>query len=139
MVSMPSQLKCTSLFSTRTTPECDSCIESVPAMETPVCLGKRWLYRIDPQVQTLPPPPISKDERMTKVEAVIDELVTANRILAREGIVDSFGHPSIRHPERPDRFLISRARAPDLIEPSDIMEFTLDGTVVGSDDRKPYL
>jgi ribulose-5-phosphate 4-epimerase/fuculose-1-phosphate aldolase len=76
---------------------------------------------------------------MTKLEAVIDELVTANRILAREGIVDSFGHPSIRHPERPDRFLISRARAPDLIESSDIMEFTLDGTVVGSDDRKPYL
>ena len=76
---------------------------------------------------------------MTKLEAVIDELVTANRILAREGIVDSFGHPSIRHPDRPDRFLISRARAPDLIEASDIMEFTLDGTVVGNDDRKPYL
>jgi HCOMODA/2-hydroxy-3-carboxy-muconic semialdehyde decarboxylase len=76
---------------------------------------------------------------MTKLEAVIDELVTANRILAREGIVDSFGHPSIRHPERPDRFLLSRARAPDLIEEVDIMEFTHDGNVVGKDDRKPYL
>jgi ribulose-5-phosphate 4-epimerase/fuculose-1-phosphate aldolase len=76
---------------------------------------------------------------MTKLEAVINELVTANRILAREGIVDSFGHPSIRHPDRPDHFLLSRARAPDLIEESDIMEFTLDGTVVGKDDRKPYL
>jgi ribulose-5-phosphate 4-epimerase/fuculose-1-phosphate aldolase len=76
---------------------------------------------------------------MTKLEAVIDELVTANRILAREEIVDSFGHPSIRHPERPDRFLLSRARAPDLIEEADIMEFTLDGNVVGKDDRKPYL
>lgn len=76
---------------------------------------------------------------MTKLEAVIDELVTANRILAREGIVDSFGHPSIRHPDRPDRFLLSRARAPDLIEPDDIMEFTLDGTPVNGGDRKPYL
>ncbi len=76
---------------------------------------------------------------MTKLEAVIDELVTANRILAREGIVDSFGHPSIRHPDRPDRFLLSRARAPDLIEAGDIMEFTLDGTPVNGGDKKPYL
>jgi ribulose-5-phosphate 4-epimerase/fuculose-1-phosphate aldolase len=76
---------------------------------------------------------------MNKLEAVINELVSANRILAREGIVDSFGHPSIRHPDRPDHFLISRARAPDLIEEADIMEFTHDGTVVGKDDRKPYL
>ncbi len=76
---------------------------------------------------------------MTKLEAVIDELVTANRILAREGIVDSFGHPSIRHPDRPDRFLLSRARAPDLIEAGDIMEFTLDGTAINAGDKKPYL
>jgi ribulose-5-phosphate 4-epimerase/fuculose-1-phosphate aldolase len=77
---------------------------------------------------------------MTKVEAVIDELVTANRILAREGIVDSFGHPSIRHPERPDRFFISRARAPDLIEAADIMETNLDGSPADKgDNRKPYL
>src|SRR3954467_12198871 len=138
MVSMPSQLKCTSLFSIRTTPAGDSCIESVPAMETPIGLGKRWLYRIQRQVQT-PPSTDYQGEWMTRLEAVIDELVTANRILAREGIVDSFGHPSIRHPERPDRFLISRARAPDLIETADIMEITLNGAVIGSDDRKPYL
>jgi len=76
---------------------------------------------------------------MTKLDAVIDELVTANRILAREGIVDSFGHPSIRHPDRPGRFLLSRARAPDLIEPEDIMEFALDGAVINGGNRKPYL
>jgi ribulose-5-phosphate 4-epimerase/fuculose-1-phosphate aldolase len=75
---------------------------------------------------------------MTQVAAAIDELVTANRILAREGIVDSFGHVSVRHPGRPDRYLLSRARAPDLIEPDDIMEFTLDGTPVDG-ERKPYL
>jgi ribulose-5-phosphate 4-epimerase/fuculose-1-phosphate aldolase len=76
---------------------------------------------------------------MSKLEAAIDELVTANRILAREGIVDSFGHPSVRHPDRPDRFLLSRARAPDLIEADDIMEFTLDGNAVDGGNRRPYL
>ncbi|HZS63620.1 MAG TPA: class II aldolase/adducin family protein [Xanthobacteraceae bacterium] len=76
---------------------------------------------------------------MTKLEAAIDELVTANRILAREGVVDSFGHPSIRHPDRPDRFLLSRARAPDLIEAEDIMEFTFNGDPVEGGDKKPYL
>src|SRR6266566_2085454 len=76
---------------------------------------------------------------MTQVASVIDELVTANRILAREGVVDSFGHVSVRHPDRPDRYLLSRARAPDLIEIDDIMEFTLDGTPVDARERKPYL
>ena len=72
--------------------------------------------------------------------ALLDELVTANRILAREGVVDSFGHVSVRHPERPDRYLLSRARAPECIEIEDLMEFALDGTPVGIVDegRKPY-
>jgi HCOMODA/2-hydroxy-3-carboxy-muconic semialdehyde decarboxylase len=46
----------------------------------------------------------------------LDELVTANRILAREGIVDAFGHVSVRPPEQPDLFWLSRARAPECIE-----------------------
>lgn len=76
---------------------------------------------------------------MPAVDRLIEELVTANRILAREGVVDSFGHISVRHPDRPDRYLLSRARAPERIEASDIMEFTLDGTPIGAADRKPYL
>jgi ribulose-5-phosphate 4-epimerase/fuculose-1-phosphate aldolase len=68
----------------------------------------------------------------------IDELVTANRILAREGVVDSFGHVSIRHPDRPDRYLLSRARAPECIEVDDVMEFALDGSPVDAAGRKPY-
>ena len=73
------------------------------------------------------------------IDALIDELVTANRILAREGVVDSFGHISVRHPGRADRYLLSRARAPDCIEADDIMEFALDGTPVEARERKPYL
>jgi len=55
-----------------------------------------------------------------------EELVIANRILTHEGIVDAFGHVSARHPTDPGRFLISRHRAPELVEPGDLLEFTLD-------------
>lgn len=68
----------------------------------------------------------------------MEELVTANRILAREGVVDSFGHVSIRHPERPDRYVLSRARAPECIDVEDLIEFTLDGTPIDAAGRKPY-
>ena len=69
---------------------------------------------------------------------VLDELVTANRILAREGVVDSFGHVSIRHPDRPDRYILSRARAPECIELEDLMVFSGDGTAVDAAGRTPY-
>ena len=35
------------------------------------------------------------------------ELVLANRILAQQGVVDAFGHVSIRHPEEPGHYLIA--------------------------------
>ncbi|HVG50585.1 MAG TPA: class II aldolase/adducin family protein [Xanthobacteraceae bacterium] len=76
---------------------------------------------------------------MPTLDYVIDELVTANRILAREEVVDSFGHISVRHPENPQRYFLSRARAPDTVEKDDIMEFTLDGTPVDAKGRTPYL
>jgi ribulose-5-phosphate 4-epimerase/fuculose-1-phosphate aldolase len=76
---------------------------------------------------------------MAKLDDLIEELVTANRILAREGVVDSFGHISVRHPDNPQRYLLSRSRAPDCIERDDIMEFTLDGTPVDPRGRAPYL
>jgi len=76
---------------------------------------------------------------MAKLERLLDEIVTANRILAHEGVVDSFGHVSARHPDDPKHFLLSRARAPERIEADDIMEFTLDGTAVDARGRAPYL
>lgn len=75
---------------------------------------------------------------MTKKFDIIEELVTANRILANEGIVDSFGHISVRHPERKDRYLLSRARAPERIEDADIIEFTLEGEAIDLKGRSPY-
>jgi ribulose-5-phosphate 4-epimerase/fuculose-1-phosphate aldolase len=67
------------------------------------------------------------------------DLMSANRILAREEVVDGYGHVSIRHPEHRDRFLLSRSRSPELVTVDDIMTFTLDGKVVGDDPRPGYL
>src|ERR1700728_5288867 len=61
---------------------------------------------------------------------VIEELAVANRILGHEGVIDAFGHVSIRHPDDPGRYLLSRSRSPLLIEPDDILEYTLDSQPV---------
>jgi len=52
----------------------------------------------------------------------LDELVTANRILGNQRVCDSFGHVSIRHPDRDDHYFLSRSRAPDMIELDDLIE-----------------
>ena len=75
---------------------------------------------------------------MTDLNRLIDDLVTANRILADNNVLDSFGHVSIRHPDIAGHFLMARARAPMCVEIDDIMEFTLDGKVVGPERGKPY-
>jgi HCOMODA/2-hydroxy-3-carboxy-muconic semialdehyde decarboxylase len=66
------------------------------------------------------------------------DLAIANRILAREGVVDAFGHVSLRHPARPDRFFLARSRSPELVTPEDLMEFALDGTPIDARGRTPY-
>jgi HCOMODA/2-hydroxy-3-carboxy-muconic semialdehyde decarboxylase len=70
---------------------------------------------------------------------LIDDLVTANRILAAEGVLDGFGHVSARHDKRPDRFLLARSMAPALVTAADIMEFDLDGNAVEAHGRTAYL
>ncbi len=72
------------------------------------------------------------------LENTITKLVLVNRILAREGVIDDFGHVSVRHPLNPERYFLSRSRSPELVTRSDIMEFTLDGELIGSDPRRPY-
>ena len=58
------------------------------------------------------------------------KLALANRIIAREGVLDAFGHVSMRHPGDPGRYLLPRSRSPELVEASDILEFTLDSEPV---------
>jgi ribulose-5-phosphate 4-epimerase/fuculose-1-phosphate aldolase len=70
--------------------------------------------------------------------ALIEDLVAANRILAREGVVDAWGHVSVRHPQRPDRFYISRSLAPALVVADDIIELDLEGNSLDARGRMSY-
>src|ERR671919_1410876 len=71
--------------------------------------------------------------------ALIDDLVSANHILYNEGVVDGFGHVSLRHPERSDRYLLARSLAPAVVKRDDIMEFDLESDPVDARGRRPYL
>ena len=57
-------------------------------------------------------------------------LARANRMIANEGVLDAFGHVTMRHPTHPTRYLMSRSRGPELVQPEDIHEFTLDSQIV---------
>lgn len=76
---------------------------------------------------------------MSSLDELRTLLTTANHILAHEGVVDAFGHISARHPEHPDRYLLSCSRSPALVRADDIMEFDLASNVIGTDARSPYL
>ena len=70
--------------------------------------------------------------------ALLEELVVANRILANEGVVDAFGHVSVRHPEEPSHYVIARSLGPELVTAGDVQRFTLEGEQVGGDTRPAY-
>ena len=74
---------------------------------------------------------------MTTVDEARRQVAVANRILAREDVVDAYGHVSLRHPDDPERFLLARSVSPALVTPADIMEFDLDCNPI-DDDRRPY-
>lgn len=71
--------------------------------------------------------------------ALIEDLVAANRILAHYGVLDAWGHVSIRHPKNPDRYLLSSARAPALVGAADIMEFDINSDPVDQRGRRMFL
>ena len=73
------------------------------------------------------------------VTRTIVDIVIANRILANQAVVDAYGHVSRRHPQRPDRFLLSRSRSPELVEAGDVQEYALDGTPAGTGGGHPYI
>jgi ribulose-5-phosphate 4-epimerase/fuculose-1-phosphate aldolase len=79
-----------------------------------------------------------KPRRNAELETVLDDLVMGNRILYNEGVVDGYGHVSARDPRNPERFLMSRARAPGLVTFTDIMEFGMDGEPIRDDGRPVY-
>jgi HCOMODA/2-hydroxy-3-carboxy-muconic semialdehyde decarboxylase len=75
---------------------------------------------------------------MTDISALVRDLVVANRILARENVVDAYGHVSVRHPDDPQRFLLATSVAPEMVEEDHIVAFNLDCTPVRHDGRPLY-
>lgn len=72
------------------------------------------------------------------LEIALYDLAAASRILAREGVVDAFGHVSIRHPENPERYILSRSRSPELVCRPDLLEFTLDNDPVTATEHRLF-
>jgi HCOMODA/2-hydroxy-3-carboxy-muconic semialdehyde decarboxylase len=71
--------------------------------------------------------------------AAIEDLVAASRILADQGVVDAYGHVSIRHPHHPNRYLLSRSLAPARVTAVDIMEFDLDSNPIDRQGRNLFI
>jgi ribulose-5-phosphate 4-epimerase/fuculose-1-phosphate aldolase len=71
--------------------------------------------------------------------ALIEDLVAANRILVAEGVLDAYGHVSMRHPGNPNRYLISRSLAPILVTAGDILEYDLDSSPIDPKGRASVL
>jgi HCOMODA/2-hydroxy-3-carboxy-muconic semialdehyde decarboxylase len=72
-------------------------------------------------------------------DAARAELVTANHVLANEGVLDAFGHVSVRHPQRPQNFLLARSQAPELVAEEEVLEFDLDCEPVTASDEPLYI
>jgi ribulose-5-phosphate 4-epimerase/fuculose-1-phosphate aldolase len=71
--------------------------------------------------------------------ALVEDLVAGSRILAMQGVLDAYGHISARSDKRPDRFLISRSRAPALMTAADVMELGPDSEPANRDTRKGFI
>jgi ribulose-5-phosphate 4-epimerase/fuculose-1-phosphate aldolase len=76
---------------------------------------------------------------MSNLDAMIQDLVIARRILAREEVVVTFGHVSVRYPDNPNCLLIALSLAPELVGREDIVELDLDGQPVRDEGRSLYL
>ncbi|HEY6241903.1 MAG TPA: class II aldolase/adducin family protein [Burkholderiales bacterium] len=70
---------------------------------------------------------------------LVADLAAASRILVAQGVVDGFGHVSMRHPQAPDRYLMARSIAPALVTPEDIIEYDLDSNPCDANGRRSFL
>ena len=70
---------------------------------------------------------------------LIADLAAASRILAERGVVDGFGHVSMRHPDAPERYLMARAIAPAMVTPDDIIEYDMDSNACNANGRGGFL
>lgn len=83
--------------------------------------------------QTAPEPKTSPSHR-----ALIDELVIANRILSNEGVLDAYGHVSVRDTQNPEHFFLARHMAAGLVTAKDIIEYDLDSNPIVKSETAGY-
>ena len=67
-----------------------------------------------------------------------EQVALGNRILANEGVLDAFGHVSMRNPRDPQRYLLARSRAPELVAPGDVLEYDLNSNPVTPTNERLY-
>ncbi len=65
-----------------------------------------------------------------------EDLVAAYRILAEHGVIDAYGHVSVRSDRDPKRYFLARSLAPELVMPEDIMEYDLDSNPIDPRGRE---
>jgi ribulose-5-phosphate 4-epimerase/fuculose-1-phosphate aldolase len=68
--------------------------------------------------------------------SLLEDLVAANRILAEHGVIDAYGHVSLRSPQDPQRFFLARAIAPETVQVEDILEYDLDAKPLDGEGTK---
>jgi ribulose-5-phosphate 4-epimerase/fuculose-1-phosphate aldolase len=83
--------------------------------------------------------PFVRAQQAAAPDDVIADLVAGNRILAMENVLDAMGHISVRHPSRPDRFLLARSMPPELVTAADILELDFNANPVDKSGRASYL
>jgi HCOMODA/2-hydroxy-3-carboxy-muconic semialdehyde decarboxylase len=78
-------------------------------------------------------------KKIAASKALVDDLVAGSRILADHGVLDAYGHVSARSDKRPDRFIMSRSRAPALVSAADLIEWNADSEAATGDKRKGFI
>jgi len=69
----------------------------------------------------------------------LEDLVAANRILAEYGVIDAYGHVSVRSPRDPGRYYLARAIAPETVQLEDILEYDLDSNALDAGERESVM
>jgi HCOMODA/2-hydroxy-3-carboxy-muconic semialdehyde decarboxylase len=65
-----------------------------------------------------------------------DDLVAAYRILAEYGVIDAYGHVSLRSPSNPQRYYLARSLAPERVQAEDMIEYDLDSNPLDARGRE---
>jgi ribulose-5-phosphate 4-epimerase/fuculose-1-phosphate aldolase len=78
-------------------------------------------------------------QKIAASRGLIDDLVAGSRILAMHEVLDAYGHISARSDRRPERFIMSRSRAPALVTAADLMELDPDSEPASGDPRKGFI